>query len=225
MLLSDGNHVYLVMRPGVDLKVGQDLTVFREVPQPDNVSGARRPPGQVVAISGTVKVDRWDPKTRVARGLITESVDTIERGTKVGPVGRQFDVIPPRPNTHATEARVLNSLYPHVYLAQNQVVFIDRGSQDGLAPGNTLLVLRRGDTWRGSLTTNSKMLRDRLRMDSSERVDIETTPLHGENSQFPEEAVAELRVLRSEKFSSVALVTQSRREVVPGDRAVAVKGR
>lgn len=225
MLLSDGNHVYLVMRPGVDLKVGQDLTVFREVRQPDNVSGARKPPGQVVAVSGTVKVDRFDPKTRVARALITESVDTIERGAKVGPVGRQFDVVPPKPNTHAVEARVLTSLYPHVYLAQNQVVFIDRGSQDGLAPGNTLLVLRHGDTWRGSLTTNSKMLRDRLRMDSPERVDVETTPLSGDNDKFPEEALAELRVLRAEKFSSIALVTQSRREVVPGDRAVAVKGR
>jgi hypothetical protein len=225
MLLSEGNHVYLVMRPGVDLKVGQDLTVFREVRQPESVSGARKPPGQLVAVSGTVTVDRWDPKTRVARALISESVDTIERGTKVGPVGRKFDVVAPRPNTQAVEARVLTSLYPHVYLAQNQVVFIDRGSQDGLEPGNTLLVLRHGDTWRGSLTTNSKMLRDRVRMDSPERVDIETTPIRGDNDKFPEEAVAELRILRTEKFSAIALVTQSRREVVPGDRAVAVKGR
>jgi hypothetical protein len=225
MLLSDGNHVYLVMRPGVDLKIGQDLTVFREVRQPDNVTGARKPPGEVVAISGTVKVDRWDPKTRIARGLITESIDTIERGTKVGPVGRQFDVVPPKPNAQAVEARVLTSLYPHVYLAQNQVVFIDKGSEDGLSPGNTLLVLRHGDTWRGSLSSNSKMLKDRLRMDTPERVDVETTPLRGDNDKFPEEALAELRVLRTEKFSAIALVTQSRREVVPGDRAVAVKGR
>lgn len=225
MLLSDGNQVYLILRPGVDAKLGQELTVFREVRQPENVPGARKPPGQVVAVSGTVRVDRWDPKTRVARALVTESVDTIERGAKVGPVGRKFDVVASKPNARAVEARVLTSLYPHVYLAQNQVVFIDRGSDDGLEPGNTLLVLRRGDTWRGSLTTESRMARDRLRMDSPERVDVETTPLRGEPEQFPEEALAELRVLRAEKFSAIALVTQSRREVVPGDRAVAVKGR
>jgi hypothetical protein len=37
--------------------------------------------------------------------------------------------------------------------------------------------------------------------------------------------VAELRVLRIEKHSAIALVTQSRREVIPGDRAVSVVGR
>ncbi len=225
MLLSQGNHVYLVMRPGVELQVGQELTVFRQVRQPENVPGARKPPGEIVAVNGTVKIDRWDSKTHIARALVTESVDVIERGAKVGPVGRKFDVVASKPNAKTVEARVLTSLYPHVYFGQNQVVFIDRGSDDGLAPGNNLLVLRRGDSWRNSLTTNTRMTRERVRMDSPERVDLETTPLHGETKDFPEEAVAELRVLRAERFSSVALVVQARREVVPGDRAVAVQGR
>jgi hypothetical protein len=225
MLLADGNHVYLILRPGVELKLGQELTVFREVRQPDSVPGARKPPGQIVAVSGTVRVDRWDPKTRVARAEITESVDTIERGYKIGPVGRRFDVVAPRPNKRAIHARVLTSLYPHVYLAQNQIVFLDRGSEDGLEPGNTLNVLRRGDTWRSSLTTESKMGRDRVKVDSPKRVDVETTPLHGDPRQFPDEAVAELRVLRAEKHSAVALVTQSRRELIPGDRAFGAAGR
>ncbi len=225
MLLAEGNHVYITLRPGVDLKVGQELTVFREVRQPDNVSGARKPKGQIVAVNGTVKIDRWDPKTRIARGVISESVDTIERGAKVGPVGRKFDVIPPKPSARAVQARVLTSFYPHVYLAQNQVVFLDHGADDGLEPGNTLYVLRKGDTWRASLATNSRMARDRVRMDSPEHVEVETTPLRGDADKFPEEAVAELRVLRTEKASAIALVTQSRREVVPGDRAVTLVGR
>jgi hypothetical protein len=225
MLLAEGNHVYLTLRPGVNLQVGQELTVFREVRQPDNVSGARKPKGQIVAVNGTVKIDRWDPKTRIARGIISESVDTIERGAKVGPVGRKFDVVPPKPSARAVQARVLTSFYPHVYLAQDQVVFLDHGADDGLEPGNTLYVLRRGDTWRASLATNSRMARDRVRMDSPEHDDVETTPLHGNPEHFPEEAVAELRVLRTEKASSIALVTQSRREVVPGDRAVSVVAR
>jgi hypothetical protein len=225
MLLAEGNHVYLTLRPGVNLQVGQELTVFREVRQPDNVSGARKPKGQIVAVNGTVTIDRWDPKTRIARGIISESVDTIERGAKVGPVGRKFDVVPPKPSARAVQARVLTSFYPHVYLAQDQVVFLDHGADDGLEPGNTLYVLRRGDTWRASLATNSRMARDRVRMDSPAHDDVETTPLHGDPEHFPEEAVAELRVLRTEKASSIALVTQSRREVVPGDRAVSVVAR
>jgi hypothetical protein len=62
-------------------------------------------------------------------------------------------------------------------------------------------------------------------MDSPEIVDIETTPLSGKEKDFPEEVVAELRVLTTEAKSSVALVIQSRRELVPGDRAVAPRGR
>jgi len=225
MLLADGNQVYLVLRPNVTPTPGQELTVFRTVRQPDEVRGARKPPGQIVAVNGTVRIDAWDPKTRIARAEIIESVDVIERGVKVGPVGRRFDVVPPRENTRDIEARVLTSVYPHVYHAQNQVVFLDRGSEDGLVPGNTLVVFRKGDTWRKSLATGSKMLRDRMRIDSPAVVDVETTPLRGDQAKFPEEGVAELRVLRAEKFSSVALVTQSRRELVAGDRAVARAGR
>ncbi|HET9960352.1 MAG TPA: LysM domain-containing protein [Polyangiaceae bacterium] len=225
MLLSEGNHVYLIARPGVNLTPGQELTVFRDVRKPEDVPGARSVPGRIVAVTGSVKVDQFDSKTRVARAVITESTDAIERGAKIGPVGRRFVVVPPQKNTRNVEARVLTSLYPHVYLGQNQIVFLDHGSADGLAPGNTLLILRRGDAWRRSLSTASKMVRDRVRMDSPARVDVETTPLAGNPENFPDEAVAELRVLRADKQTAVALVTQSRREVTPGDRAVAMIGR
>jgi hypothetical protein len=224
MLLAEGSNVYLLLEAGKRVEPGQELTIFRSVRQPEDVPGARTPPGQIVRVNGTVRIDRFDPKTRVARGVITESLDVIERGAKVGPVKRRFDVVGRRPNTKAVEARVLTSFYPHVYLAQNQIIFLDRGADDGLATGNTLFVLRRGDTWRKSLGTASKMVRDRMKMDSPEIIDIEQTPLSGDERKFPEEVVAELRVLRTEPKSAVALVMQSRRELVAGDRAVAQPG-
>jgi len=225
MLLAEGSHVYLLLEEGKSVRPGQELTIFRSVRQPENVPGARTPPGAIVRVNGTVRVDSFDPKTRVARGVITESLDVVERGAKVGPVRRNFEVVGRRPNSKEVEARILTSFYPHVYLAQNQIIFLDRGQEDGLAAGNTLYVLRRGDTWRKSLGTASKMVRDRLKMDSPELVDVETTPLSGKEKDFPEEVVAELRVLTTEPKSSVALVLQSRRELVPGDRAVAPPGR
>ena len=224
MLLSEGNHVYLLLKEDQQVSPGQELTVFRSVRPPGNVPGARKPPGEIVSVRGTVRIDRFDPKTRVARGEISESVDVIERGAKIGPVRRRFEVVPPVKNKSLVEARVLNSFYPHVYLGQNQVVFLDRGSQEGLVPGNTLVIFRKGDTWRKSLSTASPMMVDRLKMESPERVDVERTPIHGDPEKFPEEAVAELRIISTEKLSALALVTQSRREVVPGDRAVARPG-
>lgn len=224
MLLAQGNHVYLLLKQGAPApRAGQDLTLFRTVRQPDPVKGARKPPGEIVAVLGTVRIESYDPKTRVARGVILESLDVIERGAKVGPVRRRFDVVPPVASKVKVEARILTSLYPHVYLAQNQVVFLDRGAEDGLVPGNRLYVTRRGDSWRESLTTRAA--RERVRMDSAGDADIDVTPLPGDPKDFPEESVAELVILRAEKYSSIALVTQSKLELVPGDVAVSRVGR
>src|SRR5450432_4807821 len=86
MMLADGNHVVLMLRPGVTVSRGQELTVFNSVRQPQDVPGARKPPGEIVAIRGTVKVLDFNPDTRMAKALLTESVDVIERGAKIGPV-------------------------------------------------------------------------------------------------------------------------------------------
>lgn len=222
MLLAEGNTVYLVLREGQSTQPGDELTIFRRVRKPEPVRGARNPPGEIVAINGTVRVDSFDPKTRVARGRVTESLDVIERGANVGPVRRRFDVVPPVKNKANVTARVLTGVYPLVYVAANQVVFLDRGSEDGLEAGNRLVVMRRGDAWRE--TVSSKAAKERVRMDSTKNAEVEATPLPGESEKFPEEQVAELRVLSTEKWSSVALVTQSRRELLAGDVAVARSG-
>lgn len=224
MLLSDGNHVYLQIRPGQDVRVGQQLTIFRPVRKPQPVPGARRPPGEIIAIKGTVRIDQWDSKNRLARGEIVESVDVIERGALVGPVRRRFEVVPPKAAKVNLWARVLTGFYPHVYFAQNQVVFIDRGTEDGVSAGNRLFIVRRGDTWRRTLKTAKDLARDQVRMDAPEHVVVERTPLKGNEKRFPDEIIGEIRILRANKYSSVALVTVSHREIVPGDRAVTRKG-
>ena len=224
MLLSYGNQVYLLMREGVEPRLGQQLTAFLEVRQPANVPGARRPPGEIVKIYGTIRVNQWDPETRVARGEITEAIDVIERGVKVGPVGRRFDVVAVKPAQADVIARVLASIYPHVYVAQNQVVFLDKGSEDGLEPGNRMKVVRRGDQWRRGLKNAPRTARARIRLDSPELVPSEITPIKGDDADFPDEVIGEVRILRTEKYSSVALVMESNRELLAGDRVVSVAG-
>ncbi|MDF3071211.1 MAG: hypothetical protein K0R38_6812 [Polyangiaceae bacterium] len=225
MLLSDGNHVYMMMRPGVELAPGQTLTIFTPVRKPEDVAGARKPPGEIVAVKGTIKIDQYNEKTRVARGEVTESLDVIERGFKVGPVGRQFDVVPPKPAARTVQARVLSGIYPHNIMGQHQLTFMDRGSEDGLEPGTRLFVLRQGDSWRSSLNVGNNMLKYRMKMESAKPSDAERTPTDGDDKQFPSEVVAELRVLRTEKYSSVAIVIETRRELEPGDVAVSLPGK
>jgi hypothetical protein len=225
MLLADGNHVYLAMRPGVELKPGQTLTIFTPIRQVDDVPGARKPPGEIVSVKGTIKIDQFNSKTRVARGEVVESLDVIERGFKVGPIGRQFDVVPPKPATRAVQARVLSSVYPHTILGQNQLTFMDRGSEDGLEQGTRLFVLRQGDAWRNTLNVGNTMLKYRMKIESAKSSDAERTPTNGDDKQFPSEVIAELRVLRAEKYSSLAIVIESKRELEPGDVAVSLPGK
>jgi len=223
-LLGDTNRVYMILRPGAQVQIGQLMTVFEDVRDPPTPEGARRPPGKIVAFKGTIKIDSWDAKNRVARGEIVESLDAIERGAKVGPIGRRYYVVPPAASQVEVQARILTSLYPHVIMGRDQVVFIDRGANDGLKPGNRLFVVRHGDAWRRTLESASVMARSRIRMDVPERLDWEVTPLEGDEETFPEEVVAELRVIRSHKYSSLALVTESHEEIEPGDQAVTRKG-
>jgi hypothetical protein len=224
MMLAEGNHVVLIFRPGVTVSRGQELTVFDSVRQPEHVDGARTPPGQIVAVRGTVKVLEFNPKTRVAKAILTESVDVVERGAKIGPVGRRFDIVPPLKTNVKVATRVLTSVYPNVYIARDQIAFLDKGSEDGLQPGTNLFVIRRGDTWRDGLTSHSPFDKTRMLVNSPEWAGAEETPTDGDEKTFPEDTVAELRVLRTEKYSSIAIVTQSKRELVSGDLAVTRPG-
>ncbi len=224
MLLSRGNHVYLDVKSGVEPQIGQEVTLFETLRKPDNVEGARNPPGEIVRIKGTVKITDFDPKKKMASGEIIEAVDAIERGCKVGDVERKYRVVPPTVSTKTVWARVLTSVHPHVYMGQHQIVFLDKGSEDGLATGNRLLVVRRGDSWRRSLAAASSTARDTLRVDSPNHSEVRTTTLRRDDKDFPEEIIAELRLLKVSPYSSTALVAESQKEIVVGDQAVAREG-
>jgi hypothetical protein len=213
MFLTDTDEAYMRLGPNHDVKIGQELTVFRPV--------RKVPGGNLVQLQGTVRVDRWDPSTRIARGQVTESLDVIERGARIGPVGRKFQVVPPVRNEKDVNAQVLASVYPHNFYGQNQVVFIDKGDEDGLKVGNRLFVIRRGDAWRKSLASDVAGLRIALESDSP--ADTESPPSINE-SKAPMEVIGELRILTTRKHTAAALVTQSTREIELGDSSVARKG-
>lgn len=223
-LMAQGNEVYFEIKPEQQVSEGQELSIFRPVREPPRVQGSRKPPGKLVAILGTVRVDYIHPEAKLARGVITESTDVIERGALVGELGRRYQLVAPVAARADVNARVLTSLYPHTFVAKHQVVFIDRGAKDGLVAGNRLFVLRRGDTWRRTLETANDAARSSLDLLSDDPLQVEMTPLLGDEQQFPEEVVAELRVVKVHPYSSLAVVSESEVEIVPGDRAVSRTG-
>ncbi|MCH2111007.1 MAG: hypothetical protein MK135_16940 [Polyangiaceae bacterium] len=174
-------------------------------------------------VYGTVRVDDWNRETRVARALVIESLDSIERGVHVGPVARRFDRVAPRPAQTEVLARVLDTIYPSVYISQGQVVFIDKGKDDGLLPGNRLRVFRRGDIWRRRLKLSSEYADDRVILDSPKPTEMRNIPSQ-DDEEFPDEIIGEVLVLRVEESSAVAVVTRSDGELKQGDRMIATVG-
>lgn len=214
LFLTDFDEVYLRIVGDHDVKIGQDLTVYRPVKSQTS--------GRIVEIQGTVRVDQWNAKDRIARARVVETLDTIERGARVGPVARRFEVVPPVRNDKDVEATIVASVVPHEVYGQNQVVFIDQGEESGLKPGNRLFVIRKGDGFHGTHPASSAAKRIALEDPSPAATETITRPR--DPNALPEEVVAELRVVSVKKKTATALVTASRREIERGDKAYARKG-
>jgi hypothetical protein len=216
LFLSDLDEVYLNMHGSHEVKVGDELTIFR--------TRTTAAAGAIVQVLGTVRIDDWNPKEQVARAKVVETLDVIERGAKVGPVARSFEVVPPRRNEVDVQARVLASLHPNEFFGQNQVVFIDKGDEAGLRPGNRLFVMRRGDAWRQTLVTADMSFRvsadDERPMPPMER----TPGSASDDANYPTESIAELRVIDVKKDSAVCLVTHAKVEIELRDVVVGHKG-
>jgi hypothetical protein len=222
LLLSDGDSAYLELKTGRSVRVGQDLTVFR--PVHGEMRGDAK--GTLVSILGTARVEKWDPETRIARAKLIESLDVIGRGSYIGPMTRRFEIVAPVPNQAEVTAHVAASVYPHVLYGQHQVLFIDKGQQDGLVSGNRLFVVTRGDGYRKTLVGASEFASAEVHYDSERPATIEKGAAvgKGDDSKYPEEVVGEIRVLSVRDHSAACLVVDSTVEIEPGQTVVARRG-
>jgi hypothetical protein len=209
MFLSDSDTVYLKFESGQEVRVGQQYTFFREMHDWERDPDEE---GTLVRIFGTAVVQSYDPERRVARGLITETLDPIERGFKVAYMERRFDLVPSKQNEKDIVAKVVAAIRPRSLLSYNNVVFLDVGKESGVKPGNRFFVMRRGDNWRESIWTDVVNMGGIVPVSS---YDID---------DYPVEAVAELRVIKVREDTTIALVTRSDTDIFLGDRAEMRKG-
>ncbi len=219
MMLGEGDDVYVQIGGEHDVTLGDQLTIFR----PIRTVGSENASGEMVSIRGTSKIERYNPKTRMARAKIIESLDVIERGAKIGPVGRKFDVVPAVKSDVDLEASILASVYPYQFYGQNQLVFLDRGEQDGVKAGMRFFAVMRGDGWQKTLETAGDTGRPRVEDDRPARVDPSLTEPVSED-RLPDETYAELRVMRMRDRTSTAIVVQAKHEIERDARLVARRG-
>jgi hypothetical protein len=210
MLLTTFDEVYLQFDPEQETPVapGQEWTIFTEA---EGADAPESPAGTLIRIYGAARIDTYDRERRNARATIIEALEPIERGHRVAAVPRRFDEVPPRRNERDLRARIIASLRPRTLLGEQQVIFLDVGGEQGVVAGNRLFVVRQGDDWRAGLADES--------IEPGSSAQVQRTA-----AEFPEEIVAEIRIVHVRPRTSTAIVTASTRELAIGDCAEMRRG-
>ncbi|HEY8431696.1 MAG TPA: LysM peptidoglycan-binding domain-containing protein, partial [Sandaracinaceae bacterium] len=208
MLLAPYDDVYVEFQEGAQPRTGAEYTVYREIPSGERARGEE---GTLVRIYGTVRIGSYDPERRTARATIIEALDPIERGFRVAPMPRQFDLVPPQPADRDLSTRVVATLRPRELLGEQQIVFVPVGGEDGVRLGNRFFVVRTGDAWRDDLPASAPSVGA-----------IEAPP--PPPAELPVEIVAEGRVVHVRPHSATLMITRSVREARIGDRAEMRRG-
>jgi hypothetical protein len=202
MLLSSSDLVYVRFKAGQKVEPGQQYTVYRPIHAWERETSER---GHLVRIQGTVLIRSYDAQRSMARALVTETVDPIERGMPVTFMERRFVLAPPRPNQSNVVAHIIASVQARKLLAYGNVVFLDVGEGKGIVPGNRFFVVRRGDNWLDVLSRPADQMGNIVPIPSYNKADL------------PKEVVAELRVMKVRKHVTIAVITRSDTDVFHGD--------
>ncbi|MCB9617413.1 MAG: LysM peptidoglycan-binding domain-containing protein [Sandaracinus sp.] len=208
MMLSTFDDVYVRFEDQAQVQVGREYTIYRPIDEDE-----REPEesGDLVRIFGTVRLRTYDRERGIGRGTIIEALDPIERGFHIAPIPRRFESVPPRENVQELEAEVVASLRPTRIHADQQIVFVNAGSEQQVQVGNRFFVVRRGDEWRDSLTGG---------LDYGNQVESPDP----DDDLYPPEVVAEGRVVDVRQQTSTLLITGATREVAVGDRVEMRRG-
>jgi hypothetical protein len=221
MMLSQGDDIYVQIDDPHEVSLGDELTIFRPIRTVESDSAK----GELVSIRGTARIERYNRKTKMVRAKIIESLDVIERGAKVGPVGRKFDVVPPIRSDVDLEISILASIYPNHFYGQNQVVFLDRGDKDGLKVGMRVFAVERGDRWQATIHSAGEMARYRPRVEDDRPARVDKQALDtADPDRLPDETYAELRVMRVREHTATAILVHAKHEVERNARLVVRKG-
>lgn len=199
MMLAPYDTVYVEYEEGMRGEPRGEYAVFREIPQAERAQGEQ---GTLVRILGAVRIDSYDPQRRTARATIVEALDPIERGFRIAPIPRQFDIVPPRPADRNLATTVVATLRPRELLGDQQVVFVPVGREEGVALGNRFFIVRSGD---GLSSTPA----------GAGATEHEVPP----PSELPDEIIAEALVVHVRPHSATLMITRSLLEVRIGDRA------
>ncbi len=200
MLLSQYDEAYVQFPDAREIRVGDEFSVFEVLREVDSIEDPGSEMGKLVEILGVVRVTQYDRNKDLARVIIDESFRPIERGSMVGPVHRRFDLVSPVVNEQELKGYVIAFLDPGIIAAAQSIIFVDKGSEQGVKEGNRFFVVEKRDNYRKS--------RDE----------------EDDHEGYPFEVLSEMRVIEARPNTSTCVVTATVQELMVGVQVEMVKG-
>ena len=199
-MLTRFDEFYVAKNKEFKPELGRLYSIYRVREELRNSDGKRV--GYLVMILGTARVKRMS-KGQAATAVIVEAFRPIHRNDRVGPLRRNFRTMPMRIAKKDLEGRVVANLDGTETVGTDRILFVDRGRSQGVKVGNRMLVVRRGDGIHSE--------------DPTEQMDED-------ESQFPDETVAEISILDVKDNASMGIVTRALVEVRDNDIVQMKKG-
>ena len=203
LMLASGDSVYLEYE-GKTPKVGDRFAIYAETKKVRNPKKPKKTVGAYVKILGELQI-RSVKKGKRARAEITDSVDVIERGARVGPLQRTYRTVEPQRNEVDLQGTIIALINSDALIGQGQIIFIDSTEESGLKVGNRMYVVRRGDAYEEFMGPATGAGKD--------------------DRRFPARAIGEIIIVQTGKKVSVAVVTLSLQEIGVGDLVLMRKAR
>jgi hypothetical protein len=183
--------------------VGKRYAIYAET-QPVAHPDTGKKVGAYVKLLGELEVQSV-MKGKRPRAVITDSVDVIERGHRVGPVQRTYRTVEPQRNEVDLQGTIVAIIGTDKIVGEGQVIFVDKGSNQGVKVGNRMYVVRRGDAYEDVMGPSHNVGQD--------------------DRRFPARAIGELIIVDAGKDVSVAMMTLSLQELGVGDMVLMRKAR
>jgi len=172
------------------VKDGDIFSIFRIISDIRHPNPPYHVVGHRVLNLGELKITQV--KENVAETFIINSYREVQDGDRIAPYTPQLTTeISIVPNQVALEGYIVANKNDTVAMGKNEIIYIDRGAQDGVVPGNTFDVYLPGET----------------------KVD----PATGQAVTLPDQLIGKLLILDARPTTSVTLALASSREFAPGD--------
>ncbi len=194
ILLTSGDEVFLSFRDDSALREGARYTVFQKgalITHP--VTGKRL--GHMIEILGTLVVTKTDG---VPEGRIERSYAEIEAGARLVPYRESPREVRIKVSAVPLDGYVIASLSGNKNLAKGDILYIDKGSEDGVEQGRLFKVTRELGTARD--------------------------PLTGRKVQLPPEEIGSVVVVEPSAHTSSCIVIRSTKSILAGDSVRAAEG-